>query len=151
MKRQAGSYVLLMQLTEDTTIAVGKLGIFLFYRGYYLYTGSALGGLSSRLIRHLSKEKKNHWHIDYLLMHSQIIEIWGVVSSEHLECVLAQAGSILPESRVMVRGFGSSDCRCQSHLQYLPERPSLADFQSALNQISNRGITVESLSMPPVD
>jgi len=96
MKRQAGSYVLLIQLIEDTTIAVGKLGIFPFHRGYYLYSGSALGGLSSRLIRHLSKEKKNHWHIDYLLMHSQVIEIWGIVSSARLECVLARAGSILP-------------------------------------------------------
>ncbi|NQT72921.1 MAG: GIY-YIG nuclease family protein [Chloroflexi bacterium] len=151
MKRQVGSYVLLIQLIGDTTITVGKLGVFSFNRGYYLYSGSALGGLSSRLIRHLSKEKKNHWHIDYLLMHSQVIDIWGIISSEHLECCFAQASNVLPESRIPVRGFGSSDCQCQSHLLFLPERPLLADFQSALNRISNRSITVESLSMPPVD
>lgn len=151
MNHQSGSYVLLIQLPKDTTVTVGKLGFFPFYQGYYLYAGSALRGLSSRLAHHLGKKKKNHWHIDYLLMHSRIIEIWGGVSNDRLECVFAEAGSILTESKIPVRGFGSSDCRCQSHLIYSPERPLLADFQSALNQISVRAITVESLLLTSVD
>ncbi len=47
---------------------VGKLGEFFFPQGVYLYSGSArgLGGLSSRLQRHLLGSSKKHWHIDYL-------------------------------------------------------------------------------------
>ena len=42
MKREKGSYVLLIALDKDATVAVGKLGTFSFPAGYYLYVGSAL-------------------------------------------------------------------------------------------------------------
>ncbi len=37
-----------------------------FEKGYYVYVGSALGTLSRRVHRHELKNKKLHWHIDYI-------------------------------------------------------------------------------------
>ncbi|MFA4835487.1 MAG: GIY-YIG nuclease family protein [Dehalococcoidia bacterium] len=136
MKQEKGSYILLIALDRDATITVGKLGIFSFPPGYYLYAGSALGGLTSRINRHLRCDKKLHWHIDYLLAHSAVIEVWCVSLEDRLECLFAEAALLLPKVQVPVKGFGSSDCRCPSHLFYQPERPTIVDFQAALDQIS---------------
>ena len=57
-----GSYALIMQLNSETHLAVGKLGEFDFHRGYYIYFGSGLGGLSARVNRHLRADKQLHWH-----------------------------------------------------------------------------------------
>ena len=40
-----GSYVLLVGLPEEQTIAVGGLRDVRFLRGYYAYVGSAMGGI----------------------------------------------------------------------------------------------------------
>ncbi len=139
-----GSYVLLIYLDTGKRIEVGKLGVFDFPHGYYLYAGSALGGLRARVKRHFRKEKKLHWHIDYLLEQAKIIEVWAVLSEERLECHLARAARTLPGATVPVSGFGSSDCRCPAHLVHLPDRPQLEDFQTAIG----KGVTLELLSNP---
>ena len=61
------SYQLLIKVTKDIDLKVGKLGRFIFPVGSYVYTGSAKTNIDKRIERHLSKEKKLHWHIDYLL------------------------------------------------------------------------------------
>jgi Uri superfamily endonuclease len=61
------TYCLITQLNKNSTIKVGKLGEIDFKKGYYVYVGSALNSIDSRVWRHLSKEKKLFWHIDYLL------------------------------------------------------------------------------------
>ena len=108
-----GSYVLLMHLSEEQTIAVGNLSPSLFSRGYYAYVGSALGGFRSRLNRHLRTDKKLHWHIDYLLQHASLDAIVICETEQRIECVIAQALARQFES---VPRFGASDCRCPSHL-----------------------------------
>lgn len=108
-----GSYILIIRLPEEKTIAVGRLGAVLFPRGNYAYAGSALGGLKQRLDRHLRAEKKLHWHIDYLLEKADIEEIITCESRERTECTIADA---LGERFEAVPGFGASDCRCRSHL-----------------------------------
>jgi sugar fermentation stimulation protein A len=70
-----GVYHLLIHLPQDTTMEVGKLGNFRFPAGYYVYTGSALGGLESRIARHFRRKKRLHWHIDYLLQYGCIIDV----------------------------------------------------------------------------
>ena len=112
-RRPKGSYVLLIRLPEDETITAGKLGPVRFSRGYYAYTGSALGGLQPRLDRHLRTGKKLHWHIDYLLEKARIEEIVTCHTSERMECATAR---LLGERFNLISGFGSSDCRCKSHL-----------------------------------
>ncbi|MDY6958779.1 MAG: GIY-YIG nuclease family protein [Halobacteriota archaeon] len=107
-----GIYVLLIRLRDDASIDVGKLGTIEFSAGFYAYVGSALNGLEGRIKRHLRMEKKKHWHIDYLLEVASIEEVIYAETEESLECELADS---LTELDVVER-FGSSDCKCKSHL-----------------------------------
>ena len=70
-------YCLIINLEKNRKIKIGKkLGKIDFEKGFYVYVGSALNSLESRLNRHLSDEKKLHWHIDYLLKNANITDIW---------------------------------------------------------------------------
>lgn len=97
-----------MELSHDTEIEVGKLGSILFKKGTYIYVGSAPS--EKRLERHLREDKKLHWHIDYLLEKALTTKIYIVKGKE---CEVAQKID-LP----CIKGFGCSDCRCDSHLFY---------------------------------
>lgn len=131
---EPGSYVLVMYLAQSTEIAVGKLGTFEFNAGWYAYAGSALGpgGLAARLAYHRRSNKSFQWHIDYLLVHADLVEIWWAVDDKRKECVWASALRAIPGARVPVVNFGASDCRCLAHLVYLQGRPVFASFSRAL-------------------
>ena len=113
LNQSRGSYVLLMKLPEGQTITVGSLLGICFSSGFYAYVGSAMSGLKSRLGYHLKKSKKRHWHIDYLLEKATIVDISVCETRERSECVIARALSSQFDS---IPNFGSSDCRCRSHL-----------------------------------
>jgi len=113
-----GTYALVLYLARAQTIRIGKLGVFEFPRGYYIYVGSALNGLAARLARHLRPNKKRFWHIDYFLERAQIKELWTHQGDERLECVWARAALALPRARVIAPRFGASDCACPTHLIY---------------------------------
>ncbi len=122
---EPGTYVLVLHLARPARVVIGALGIFDLNAGYYLYVGSALNGLAGRLRRHLqTDDKRLHWHIDYLRTEATLVDVWWTVSPEHLECAWAAALRRLPGVREPVAGFGSSDCRCRSHLFYLADLPS---------------------------
>lgn len=73
-----GCYCLIIKLNQNSRIKIGKkLGFIQFEKGYYVYVGSAMNSLESRLKRHLSNDKKLHWHVDYLLKddNSKILDI----------------------------------------------------------------------------
>lgn len=110
-----GSYVLLMELRTDQEIKVGKLGRIKFRKGYYAYVGSALNNIEARVGRHLSKEKKLRWHIDYLLTKAKIKEVICRESDKREECEIAKK---MEKQAKSVKGFGCSDCKCRSHLFY---------------------------------
>ena len=110
-----GNYILIVELDAEKMIHVGSLGLIAFPRGFYAYMGSALGGFKSRIKRHLSKSKKLKWHIDYFLNKARVLQIILCITKRQLECVLAQA---LIEDFLPVQRFGSSDCRCKSHLYF---------------------------------
>lgn len=116
-------YQLDIVLTADRMIAVGRLGEFLFPAGRYVYTGSARRNLDARVRRHLSRDKKQRWHVDYLLM-AELAEVVGVRLFEDGECAVNQA----TEGVVVAPGFGASDCRsgCGSHLKYRGRSECLA-------------------------
>jgi Uri superfamily endonuclease len=116
---EPGVYQLVLFLPEDITLRVGALGVFHFPAGRYVYTGSALGGLRRRLARHLRWQKRLRWHIDYLLPHAVVEHVRLFLSGERRECALNRQTLALPHARVVARGFGSSDCRCPTHLVYL--------------------------------
>jgi len=110
-----GSYILLLELGESQYIPVGQLGVLYFTEGFYAYVGSALNGIETRVERHFRRNKKHHWHIDYVLDRASIYEVVLVPVKERLECTLARA---LKEELLCIRRFGSSDCRCPGHLFY---------------------------------
>lgn len=114
-----GAYQLHLRLDKSVRIKVGKLGTFLFPAGKYVYTGSALNGLEKRIKRHLNRHKKLHWHIDYLLQYARIESVSVVETDERVECELNREVLGSPNARVIVKRFGSSDCRCLTHLVYL--------------------------------
>lgn len=109
-----GSYIFVMRLRKNRTVAVGNLGETRFRKGYYLYVGSAREHLAKRLERHRRLIKKNHWHIDYLRQAADVHEVIPVRTKDDLECALAEALSTIADQRI--DGFGSSDCRCRTHL-----------------------------------
>ena len=115
MAATKGSYVLLIDLAESARLTVGRLGTFEFPPGLYFYCGSALNGLEARLRRHLRQDKKLHWHIDYLTAVAPVVRVLWTASEERWECrwaeVLMNRGC-----NAVARGFGSSDCRCSTHL-----------------------------------
>jgi len=113
MEKVKGSYILLVELATEKNILVGKLGCISFPKASYAYVGSAMNGLRARLDRHLREEKKTHWHIDYFLKEAEIKEIIICPAEERVECSLAQA---LAEEFQSILGFGTSDCKCRSHL-----------------------------------
>ena len=108
-----GSYVLLIELPEEQTITIGSLKTVHFHQGYFAYVGSAMGGFKTRLDRHLTGNKRPHWHIDYLLLRASINDIILCQTHNRAECTIAGA---LSRQFDAVPGFGSSDCKCHSHL-----------------------------------
>lgn len=115
-----GTYVLLLDLNSETELDVGALGRLRFESGRYCYTGSAMGGLDSRLARHLRSEKKVRWHIDRLTIAADRREAWESYPDPIPECELArraEACGMVP----VHDGFGCSDCRCRTHLFRVPE------------------------------
>jgi Uri superfamily endonuclease len=124
-----GIYTLILFLSKETTVTIGRLGKQRFPRGYYTYTGSAYGkgssNLKHRIARHLRKEKRRFWHIDYLLA-DENVSVEAVIATEtneKMECNTNQYMKKIMGAKVPVRGFGASDCRknCGSHLLYFPE------------------------------
>ena len=116
-----GSYILAIRLEAGLRLSVGRLGTFDFPAGHYLYLGSALNGLKGRISRHLRREKKLHWHVDYLTAAAEVSQVWWVGDRVRRECAWAQAA--LQQGAVVVApGFGASDCHCPAHLLYLEDR-----------------------------
>ncbi len=132
-----GSYVLLIRLGEEQTITTGRLKAVYFPRGYYAYVGSALGGFKSRLNRHLKSDKKPHWHIDYLLEKASISEIVLCETKDRTECAIAQALSCQVDA---IPGFGSSDCKCRSHLFFATDKMK-PTIMAALGSLSIKEIS----------
>jgi len=126
-----GVYTLVIFLKTNTSLKIGKLGIHTFPRGIYTYTGSAMGmgalSLEGRIKRHLRKNKKMKWHIDYLLNsdNAQIQSVIYAETSEKFECKVSQEIEKLGIAHVLVKRFGASDCKegCQAHLHYLTLAP----------------------------
>ncbi|MDE2058599.1 MAG: GIY-YIG nuclease family protein [candidate division NC10 bacterium] len=114
-----GNYQLILYLPKATALQVGRRGTFLFPAGRYVYTGSALNGVERRLARHQRQNKRLHWHIDYFLRYARITSIRIFPTPRNVECALNRKVLRRPEAQVIAKGFGSSDCRCVSHLVFL--------------------------------
>jgi Uri superfamily endonuclease len=132
-----GTYTLVVDLPEPTTIDVGALGSVTFPAGGYAYTGSAFGsGGLSRVDRHrrvaAGDHEVRHWHIDYLLGQpsTSIVEV-VVTRAADVECAVASTLETGP-----VDGFGASDCTCETHLAH---HTSTDELEAAVRR-AHRGV-----------
>jgi len=100
--------------------------MFHFAKGYYVYVGSAFGpgGIRARLGRHLSDNKTQRWHIDFLRAHTEPVK-YVIAPEKRLEHVWANELAQRNAASMPVTGFGSSDCRCTSHLFFSAELDDL--------------------------
>ena len=114
-----GAYLLFVDLPDARTIAVGALGPLAFAPGAYAYVGSARGGLAARIARHARREKRRHWHIDYLLAEAAVAGAAVLRTKTRAECPLARSLAEQPAIAGWVPRFGASDCNCPSHLARL--------------------------------
>ncbi len=149
-----GVYTLIIWVPSETRIDVGQKGSCRFPRGYYAYTGSARGkgalSLGGRVLRHLRRDKKKHWHIDYLLSAGDVAVVAAVSAqtNDKMECPINRHLRDRLQAKIVVAGFGSSDCsrRCGSHLLYLGIETGVARKIATLySEKINSGICVFNL------
>lgn len=112
----SGTYLLILRLSAVRRICIGKLGRHSLQPGLYAYVGSARGpgGLAARLRHHAQVARRPHWHIDYLRVVARPVEVW--TTPDRREHEWAAALQRHPSFETPIKGFGSSDCRCYSHL-----------------------------------
>lgn len=114
-----GSYFLVIRLKADKIIHT-KAREFPLKAGYYVYVGSAMNSLEKRVARHFSKEKKLHWHIDYLLKEAELLRAYIIPSEERLEERLSLEVSKFGEP---VEGFGAGDVSVSTNLYRFNQEP----------------------------
>ncbi|MEE0936384.1 MAG: GIY-YIG nuclease family protein [Methanobrevibacter sp.] len=130
-----GCYCLIINMKKDSKIKIGrKLGKIEFRQGYYVYVGSAMNSLIARIERHLSDDKKMHWHVDYLLKNAEISDVIYNQSKRKIECDLSRHISTQAEG---IKDFGCSDCECESHLYYFKTKKEAVEcVESAYDSIN---------------
>ncbi|MDH5612696.1 MAG: GIY-YIG nuclease family protein [Gammaproteobacteria bacterium] len=122
-----GTYIVVLKSGQAKTIQIGKLAQMDIRKGYYAYVGSALGpgGVEARLKHHRKVSAKPHWHLDYLRAETEFYQAYALYSPDRKECewaVVLDGSEAVSES---MKGFGSSDCRCSSHLFYFASHKNM--------------------------
>ena len=114
-----GSYFLVIRLRGDKTVKT-RAREFSLRKGYYVYVGSAMNSLEKRVERHFAREKKLHWHIDYLLKEAELLRAYLIPSEERLEERLSLGVSRFGEP---VDGFGAGDVKVSTNLYRFDDKP----------------------------
>ena len=117
-----GSYCLILHNENDFELEIGKIGKRYFPIGYYVYVGSAMNSLDSRIKRHKKIRKNKHWHIDYISGEKmQIMRVIPFRNKEKIESDLAK--DIIKIADDYIDDFGATDDTLQSHLFYFSNNP----------------------------
>ena len=147
---EAGTYALVLSCPVETAIQVGRLVSLRLRHGFYVYVGSAFGpgGLRGRMAHHLKVSERPHWHIDYLRARARLEEVWYCRDAEPREHQWASAVRAMRGAEMPVAGFGSSDCRCRSHLYFFEHRPSRRSFQRKLRALDGGHPVVQLTGSP---
>jgi len=137
-----GTYTILLICSEPFRLKLGSLGCVKVKKGYFVYTGSALGpgsvSLEGRINRHRRRSKNVRWHIDYLTTRREIHTRGSVSirSRARLECLINT--DIIKKLRgcPLIERAGASDCKCRGHLLRVREQSSgVADLIDQLSKI----------------
>jgi len=115
-----GAYILLLYLPRNSIIKT-KGKVFRLKKGYYAYVGSGMNSLEGRVLRHLRKDKKLHWHIDYLTLIATPLKAYLVPSPVRIEEELSKSLNMVGK---VVKGFGSSDLSVPGNLFFFDKDPS---------------------------
>ncbi|WP_048148481.1 GIY-YIG nuclease family protein [Palaeococcus ferrophilus] len=114
-----GSYILVIRLPRGGSIKT-KGRSFELGGGYYVYVGSAMNSLEKRVERHFRKDKKLHWHIDFLLAEAELLGAYLIPSEERLEerisLEVGKYGEPVPD-------FGAGDVSVSTNLYSFEEAP----------------------------
>jgi Uri superfamily endonuclease len=134
-----GTYALIFSALKKGPVIIGKLGTLQLKPGFYIYIGSAFGpgGLKARITHHCKKPARPHWHIDYLGSFLKLTEIWSTYDPIHREHQWAKTIASTRGATIPIIGFGSSDCRCKSHLFFYTSRPSGQSFRRRIQADTN--------------
>ena len=129
-----GTYLLLLECSNEAELSIGKLGKMNTEPGYYLYVGSAFGpgGIQVRINHHMQIAERPHWHIDYLRTAAVLVNAWCVYGSRY-EHEWSRSLSKSEAATVPLKGFGSSDCECATHLFYFKRKPVKMELEKMLN------------------
>ncbi len=119
-----GAYILLINLPTDCLIK-SKASSWQLSRGFYAYVGSAMNNLEKRVERHLRKDKKKHWHIDYLLEKADIFLVLMIPSSHRIEEMLSHH---LEKFFKPIKNFGSTDIDTTGNLFFIPSPEQLLNI-----------------------
>jgi len=133
-----GGYLLVLCNDKPFKKKIGSLGEREFKTGYYVYVGSAMQGLEKRITRHLRKNKKIHWHLDYICpQYMKVEKVYPIRRRDRIEQAMARG--LREISQDFVPGFGASDSNEPSHFFYFDKPPTgqrafidlLLDFRMA--------------------
>ncbi|AEH24294.1 GIY-YIG nuclease family protein [Pyrococcus yayanosii] len=135
-----GGYFLILFLPEDFHVKTKGRNFFL-RAGYYVYVGSAMNSLEGRIARHFRKEKRPHWHIDYLLMQAELLRAYLVPSEKRIEEELSRGVAEFGEP---VPGFGASDVSVGTNLYRFDEPPD-EKIKEILRRLGLKWMVVEKI------
>lgn len=137
VKSECGTYIAVLKSNKTRTLQIGKYGELAISKGYYVYIGSAFGpgGIKSRLNHHGKISSSPHWHIDYLRTETVFHKAYALYSYEHKECSWASTLAEDSNSVEPLKGFGSSDCSCRTHLYYFRTSKMVDDAIIKLNAV----------------
>jgi len=137
VRSECGTYIAVLKSNKAGTLQVGKFGELPVNKGYYVYIGSAFGpgGIKSRLNHHVKISSSPHWHIDYLRIETLFHKAYASYSYKHKECSWASMFAEDANSVEPLKGFGSSDCKCRTHLYYFRTFKMVNDAIERLSEV----------------
>ena len=113
-------YALVFKLKHGFKGRVGSLGEVVLEPGIYVYIGSARGGggLRARILRHISRSKRIHWHIDYVTMSKGYEPLLAVYTKTEDDVEEEIARNLISYNAFSIacQRFGSTDKNSPSHL-----------------------------------
>jgi len=119
--KPSGIYYIILWNNKDRVIECGSLGNLKFKKGYYIYSGSGKTNIFKRIEHHRKKKNKKHWHMDYITAEMKAAADIPIITDKYTECSLAEI--LAGNQGEPVKNFGSTDCKCFSHLHYFEDNP----------------------------
>ncbi len=131
MRENNKTYILFIKNDRVLSLHIGRTLSCTFPPGKYIYIGSAKRSIEKRISRHLSQEKRLHWHIDYFLQHTEITDVYiGPVEEKEMVSLILKKDIKIP-----CHGFGASDSPHPAHLFLIEDEESLIALLTSMGFI----------------